>query len=1019
MSGGIDTKTAEKHLQPGAGFASLENCVLDKIGKVRKRYGFSEQTITTGTYSVDGGYNIIDADNLYLHRRGVDLATSGRVGRLFSVSGSTSMHVGPCEPISIGVINASGGVAQSTQAANPDAARVSAAKNICIAWREQRAGAASSSIRYSVIDEESMSMVVNSRLVTESLNPTQVRVVSVGSSYCVIAAFVDISGIVMFTIPATAPDGSIVSHAVKSCDAPTCRMNAVSGSYNGTACAVIANTLTYGADRRLELSWVTSAGVVVNTITVAAAPNSPKATTAIGLDRIGDIIIISWVEDTSNDLKYAAYNATNGAVVLDPSVADNTGACSSCSRLTAASDEKNALLIRLYAELLDASPYNYCVHTYEIQRSASSTTPISVTPLRTMERVGIGAKAYSHDYVSRLWTWHDSGYEDVDGVYVQGLQNCYTLERIDRSAPSMRERVVECKAMAGSAASYPSEAAPASTTLILGDGSFCSAMLARRWEMREGSSTNYYVDQIVLLCSTHDVSNTPWVKRGDHAVLAGQVASIHGNHHTPIGYILSPEHVTVSAGAGAGNMSDGTYRYQVFYEWVDDAGCLHRSAASPPVSLQLAGGTAFQSVDITIPIYAAEVPHKLEGMRFAIYRTLSSDPATYYRVGNASAETDGTDTPTVTYTDTLSDATLQDNSQPYTTWEQAAAGGELEAQKPPHASIISSSKDRIMLVPDEDQTCVWVSKPAQTGIAPEFSEYLTIRIEQGGDITGVAEMDGRIVIFKAEEIYVVSGDGVGPTGVGAWSAPERITTDIGCVDARSILRCDKGLLFKSRRGIYLLDRSYQPSYIGAPVESWNEYAVDSAIVYSQLNQCLYAMSYGSENIVLVYDYALNRWSTYTGIIPCAMAVHGGELWYIADDADVYKYDSSTYRDGDPASATDVVLSVTMPWVSGYHRCWWVYVAGGYVSPHRLKVELSYDYNPTVIDTQYISFPSSAEEIVRIMPSRQWSLAVRAKISIIKLDDDTVLGCGAYLDAVEYHVGIGPERSWPISQSRSK
>lgn len=203
LAGGIDTKTTEKHIQPGAGVISIENGILDKVGKIRKRNGFSEQTISTGTYSVDAGYNIIESDSLYLHRRGVDLSTGGKLGRLFEVAGSSSEHVGPCEPLRIYATPASGGVAQSTQAANPDIARVSAYRNMCVAWREQVIGAASSSIRYSVIDEDSMAMVVNSELLTDSLNPTQVRVVALGSTYCIIAAFADVSGIVLFEIPAS------------------------------------------------------------------------------------------------------------------------------------------------------------------------------------------------------------------------------------------------------------------------------------------------------------------------------------------------------------------------------------------------------------------------------------------------------------------------------------------------------------------------------------------------------------------------------------------------------------------------------------------------------------------------------------------------------------------------------------------------------------------------------------------------------------------------------------------------
>lgn len=1014
LAGGIDTKTAERHLQPGSASVSIENGILDKVGQIRKRYGF--ELNGGGAYSYSGGSGVMSGDALYLHRHYVNLSRNSTEGKIAKRVGTTETMIGECEPITYSVTPVSYGETQYIGTSNPDVAINTANNNIIVAWRDAMTGTASSAISYAVVDETTGAMLYEPRRFLHQYNPTQIRVTCVGASYCIFAALADLGTIGMFKF--TDPAGTITSYSVCPIDVP-CRLNAVTGSWAGNSCSVIAYVVTDAGSRYLRLSWVSTTGTVLHTETVAEPPDAPKTTTAIGLDRIGDVIFVSWVDNNDN-LTYAAYYATNSGMVLEQTIADATGSCANCSRLTASADCGSigtTKVVRLYAECLEVLPYDYHVRTYEIVYDTGSTIPTSTTRLRTLERVGIATKAISPGYTSRLWTWHDSGVDVADGVYLVGLQNCYMLERIERNGTTYRDRIVECQAMRGTASSYPSEVAPPASVVTNSDGEYCTAVLARKYEIREGETSNYYVDQVVLLRSRHDECDIGHVSRGDCAVIAGQPAILSSQHHTPIGYLFYPMHITASAGAGAGEMSDGTYRYQAFYEWIDPAGNLHRSAPSIPVVIELTGGTAIQSVDLTIPIIAAEVTHKLQSMRVVLYRTTASDPATYYRIGSTSAETDGTDTPYVGYTDTLMDADITDNSQPYTTFEQAAAGGELEANKPPHATIIAAIRDRIAVVPCEDRKTIWVSKPTVSGIATEFSEYITIHIESGGDIKAVAEMDGRIVVFKDSEIYILAGDGPGATGAGGWSLPERITTDIGCVSRHSVVRCERGLLFKSRRGIYLLDRSFQPSYIGAPVEYWNDCDIVASTIYTPLSQALFAAKSDSSTTILVYDYALNKWSTYTGQAPVSMVSHDGDLWYIASTGAAYKYESTTYRDGEYGDSTDVVMSVTLPWLTGYHRCWWVYVMGRWVNSHGVKVELSYDYDDTVIDTQTIAMATSTTEILRVMPSRQWSQAIKAKISVVATGDDELLE-GAKLEAVEYHVGIGPERSWPVPQSRS-
>jgi len=52
--------------------------------------------------------------------------------------------------------------------------------------------------------------------------------------------------------------------------------------------------------------------------------------------------------------------------------------------------------------------------------------------------------------------------------------------------------------------------------------------------------------------------------------------------------------------------------------------------------------------------------------------------------------------------------------------------------------------------------------------------------------------------------------------------PSLIPTDTGTINPRSIVLTPMGIMYQSEKGIYLLDRSLQVSYIGADVEAYRQ-----------------------------------------------------------------------------------------------------------------------------------------------------------------------------------------------------
>ena len=152
------------------------------------------------------------------------------------------------------------------------------------------------------------------------------------------------------------------------------------------------------------------------------------------------------------------------------------------------------------------------------------------------------------------------------------------------------------------------------------------------------------------------------------------------------------------------------------------------------------------------------------------------------------------------------------------------------------------------------------SKMVYPGQPVEFNDALRMPIDPvGGKITALASMDEKLIVFEEDATFFIAG--TGPNNLGQqndFTTPERISTDVGCVDPKSVVLTPDGLMFKSRKGIYLLSRQLSVSYIGAAVEAYNGLNFTSAKVVGELNQVRFTTSDGD---CLVYNYVYKFWAT--------------------------------------------------------------------------------------------------------------------------------------------------------------
>lgn len=394
---------------------------------------------------------------------------------------------------------------------------------------------------------------------------------------------------------------------------------------------------------------------------------------------------------------------------------------------------------------------------------------------------------------------------------------------------------------------------------------------------------------------------------------------------------LYPEGVTSSTSITGGDITPGTYQYSVVYEWTDALGQVHRSAPSIPITEVVPGGSTDNSNTVVIPTLRITAKSNIS---VVLYRT-ESNGTTFYRVGSV-ANTTSADT--VSIIDTLIDSDILSEELLYTT------GGVIENIAPPSCSLITTYKNRIFLAGLEDPLAFQYSKLRINGTPVEFTDSFIGRVDsRGGPITALGAMDGYVIFFKESSLFAFSGNGPNDTGTQSdYEDPVLISTDVGCNDPNSVVITPDGLIFKSAKGLCLLSRSLQTSYIGAEVEDYNDLEITSSQLIATENQVRFTTN---SNIVLVYDYFFGQWATFTNLTGEDSAYWNDRFTFVKANGEVW-VESDEYMDNGQA----IVLTIGTAWMSlaglqGYQRIYRMIVLGEYESPHKLYVEIGYDFNP--------------------------------------------------------------------------
>lgn len=400
------------------------------------------------------------------------------------------------------------------------------------------------------------------------------------------------------------------------------------------------------------------------------------------------------------------------------------------------------------------------------------------------------------------------------------------------------------------------------------------------------------------------------------------------------------------------------YIYSAVYVWYNGKGEIVRSAPSIQKRMVLIDGPTAANVFFTPPPFFSKKQHA----KIIFYRS-TDDGTTLFQIAEKSTDyvTRGS---TNNFIDASPDVTIISNPIIYT------SGGVLSNFPFPTSNFFTQSNGRIWSISRVNPLVLYYSLPAQLAVGLSTNPlYLAQVPALGGDCNALADLDGKLIIFKQDYIYVITGSPGNATGSNSTlRQATNVHSPVGCSEPNSVVRTPVGIMFKSPKGIYLLDRSLSLSYIGAQVEVYNTLTITSSVLLLRENKVKFATLEGP---VLTYDYFYMVWSVETDLFFDSMTTYDSSFVGIKVDGECYLSSATTYtRDGNNYNQ-----NIQTPWVSGgtiqgYVELDSIQFLGSYDGQHVLRVSVFYNYEK--IATQIIDiYPNDVLGIVNAYGLYDW------------------------------------------------
>lgn len=900
----MDTKSDPFQIPIGK-FSLLKNKIFSKAGRLDKRNGFGSLTALS------------DSSNTLVSTFNNNLIAVGNSVNAYSSASATWANKGDYYPLEISALPL---VRNSTSQISCDSATHSNGL-VCVVYTDNNPSAVA--YKYTILNSITGQVVVNPTALASCDGSPRVFVLD---SYFIILYPVS-AAIKYIAISVNAPSSAGSATNLATVYSPGANAGAYDAcvvnnrlflAYNATdvggaiRITYLTNTLTQGGTTAF-------AGESAELMSICADDTQPTPVIYMvyyeSATPLGDVIAVDFNVNTV--LTATAWNSTD--TILNVACAAQDGS------------------VTIFYEVENAYSYDAAIATnYIVYKTVSSGG--SVGSATTLKRsVGLASKAFIYD--STIY---------VCGVYQSSYQP--TIFLLDSSGN------IHGKLAYSNASGYLTYGLPSITVnSTVADMSYLlkTVIIPTNKDQNADSSTPVFSQLGVNLCHFDFDPSLNVVEIGSNLELSGGfVWQYDGVQAVEQGFHIYPDNVEATWSTTGGSIAaqpDGStntnaYYYVALYEWTDNQGNIYRSAPSVPVAVTTTGTGNTGSITVDVP-YLRLTAKTTNPVKIVIYRW-SVQNQIFYQVTSVSAPTlNSTSSDAVAFVDTLADASIIGNSIVYTT------GGVLENIGAPASSAMALFKSRLFLISSESPNTLWFSKQVVGGTPVEMSDLLTLYVApttaaQGstGPLKCLAPMDDKLILFKKNSLFYIVGTGPDNTGANNdFSEPVFITSTVGCDNQSSIVFQPQGLMFESDKGIWILRRDLGTEYIGAPVEDYTTDAtVLSAINVPGTNQVRFNMSSG---FTLMYDYFFQQWSVFEGVNAISSTVYNSLPTIIDQYGRAFQETNGAYIDG----SKPVLIQVKTGWINvaglqGYERAYFMYLLGTYKSPHKLQVDIAYDYN---------------------------------------------------------------------------
>lgn len=894
---------------PIENFKRLENCYINKVGRVSKMPGTQALTNVTDTgATLSATEGIANLGNQLVRVDNNELFAYNPIATNWSSRGDVSLVESRSVPV----------VRNTEQQSSPDASYVAGAA--VYAWEDTTNGGG---VYAKVVDEETQSTVVTSTLLRASaIRP---RVVTVGQLSFIFYVAVNTMYVRRFDRSANAFGAEVSLFA---------DVNSTESNYDACELAGAIGVAYRTNGNEIKFAYVTLAPAVGNPIT--GFPNPTTLTS----DALG--ALACW--NVNDQLLFVSYyNATDGLMVTARKVVNLT------QEFAPVQIELPAVAVRnIGAIATDAT--NSAIF-YENVGSIAQNNYVKTVTVTSAGVLGTPALvSRSVGLVSKPMIF--GGELFVQCAFDTTLQATSFLLRSDGFIVS--------RINSGTAGGLTARPMLPNASDI-GDDTFLLPAVYKASFVSENNTTFTRTGVLAYYQQFAQDRAVVTIPSDSGLYFSGGLLQMYdGVSAYEVGYNTYPEGMTSVQSAGA--IPAGDYQYAFMWEWVDARGNIHRSAPSTPIDVNITG--ADQRLTWTVPTLRLTAR---KGSRtapvLAVYRTqeIGANGGTlFYRVSSrvTAGSTNGivlndTTVDTVTFIDNLTDSAIAANELLYTT------GGVLENLPPEPATTGVFFKTRLVLNTTDGSGQVFYSKQAAQGEAISFHPELSIQVDpQGGGVTSIEVMDEKLILQKPALTWVTAGDPAANTGQGSsLLTPERLPISTGCPYPGNAISVAQGLIYRSLRGIYLLTRGLEEQYVGGAVEDYNDLTPSTAIALPLMNQLRF---YNSDGPALVYNMDSSTWSVFAERQSYDHAFVDNEVVILSTDG-ILRRESLTYPFTN--SGSHYPMRIETGWISlasfqGFMRVWRLMLKMKYKSSHNLLVRIATDFEPAWKQATYVT-PATA------------------------------------------------------------